>query len=442
MFGDAEAEQIFSERRLVQSWLDVEISLAAAQAELGLIEPETATAIASAARFEHMDLGLLWTEAQTVGYPILPLVRQIENATPPEHRGRVHFGATTQDIMDSGLALQLTAATARLETLLQQLGDQIATLAQRYATTVIAARTHAQQAVPTTLGTKLAVYLAEITRHRSRLMSAGRDVSVLSLFGAGGTSAAYGGSAAALRKNVAARLGLRPVDVPWHVARDSLAAYASTCAAMAATTARFAREVIDLSRTEIAELAEADGYLRGASSTMPQKRNPIESEAVIGFAVCAEALSVAMLRAMEAGHERSAGEWQVEWQALPQLVSLTCSGLLVAGSIARGLRVFPERMRQNLRADAGLVMAEAYMMRLAPVMGRDRAHELVYDAARRTRENGEDFVQTLRQMCPEGMWVAVDELDPGSYIGVPEQTIAAALSAWAAGGVESATELR
>jgi 3-carboxy-cis,cis-muconate cycloisomerase len=281
------------------------------------------------------------------------------------------------------------------------------------------------------LGAKFAVYLAEVARHRVRLASVAREAGVISLFGAGGTSAAYGDRAHVLRRSVADRLGLRSVDVPWHVARDGLAAFASAEVAMAATAARFAREVIDLSRTEIGEMAEAGGYLRGASSTMPQKSNPIESEGIIGVAASAEALSVAMLRAMEAGHERAEGEWQIEWQVLPQLVCLCSSALLTAGTIAEGLRIFPDRMRENLQLDGGLVMAEAYMMRLAPVIGREEAHELVYEAARLTRESGRPLIDVLREVSPARVQAELaNELLPEAYLGEPKVTIAAALESW------------
>jgi 3-carboxy-cis,cis-muconate cycloisomerase len=434
LLGDEVTTEIFSEVATVQRWLEVEVSLAAAQASLGVLDSEVAEAIAAHARLENIDLPELWSEARKVGYPILPLIRQIEAAIPPSQRGRMHLGATTQDIMDTGLALQLKDAARRLNALLCAFGDNMARLAQAHARTIIAARTHAQQAVPTVVGVKFAVYLSEITRHRIRLSAAARDVAVISLFGAGGTSAAYGKDAHILRREVANRLGLRSVDVPWHVARDGLATFVLVCAAMAATASRFAREVIDLSRTEIAELSEAAGHLRGASSTMPQKNNPVQSEGVVGLAAAAQALAMAALRSMEAGHERSAGEWQIEWQVLPQLICLSSAALLTVGSITDGLRVSANQMRENLKIDGGLLMAEAYMMRLAPSIGRDKAHELIYAAARRSRETGRGLVDVLPDMCPEHLHGLIEELRPDDYLGEPDVTIAAALEEWRGDG--------
>jgi 3-carboxy-cis,cis-muconate cycloisomerase len=307
----------------------------------------------------------------------------------------------------------------------------MATLAETHVRTVIAGRTHAQQAVPTTFGAKIATYVGELARHRERLAAARGRVAVVSLFGAGGTSAAYGEKAVAIRARVAELLGLASTDVPWHVARDGLAELGLVCGLMSATCSRFAREVVDLSRTEIAEVAEASGHLRGASSTMPQKANPIEAEAVIGMAITAGALGSSLFRVMEAGHERAAGEWQAEWQVIPQLVSLAAGSLVTAASIARGLRVFPDAMRRNLCADGGLVMAEAYMMRLAPQLGREHAHELVYEAARRCRESGDALGDVLRGLLPGD--IAADfagELAPESYVGRPEDTVNAALAMW------------
>jgi 3-carboxy-cis,cis-muconate cycloisomerase len=432
LYGDDRMAAILSEQELIASWIRVEAALATAQGEAGVIAPDTAAAIAHTAATAAIDPVRLWRETRNVGYPILPLVRQLDEALPDEHRGRVHYGATTQDIMDSGLAVQFDAAAARLAELVEGFGDTVAALAATHAEVVIAGRTHALQAVPTTFGAKMAGYLSELARDRVRLARAREAVATVSLFGAGGTSAAYGEQAVKVRRRVAELLGLRSTDVPWHVARDRVAEFGAVCAMLAATCARFAREVVDLSRTEIAEVSEAAGHLRGASSTMPQKANPIESEAVIGMAVTAGALSSALYRIMEAGHERAAGEWQAEWQVLPQLASLAAGALATAQAVAAGLQVFPEAMRRNLEADSGLVMAEAYMIRLAPRLGRERAHDLVYDAARRCRETGEGLGTVLTGMLPGQTAEEVGELKPEDYVGYPRTTVEAALSEWRA----------
>jgi 3-carboxy-cis,cis-muconate cycloisomerase len=430
LYGDERITEILSEEATVGAWLRVEAALAAAQGELDVITSADATAVAGAATMANIDLDRLWKETRTVGYPILSLVRQLDAALPEAHRGRVHYGATTQDVMDSGLALQLDEAAARLGELLGEFGDALARLAREHTGTVIAGRTHALQAVPTTFGAKLATFLGELARHRDRLTAARRRVAIVSLFGAGGTSAAYGDQAVRLRARVAELLGLGTTDVPWHVARDGLAEFGLVCSLMAATCARFAREVVDLSRTEIAEVGEASGHHRGASSTMPQKVNPIESEAVIGLSATTGALSSALFRAMEAGHERAAGEWQAEWQVLPQVVALSAAALRTCASIAGGLQVFPEAMRANLAADGGLVMAEAYMMRLAGRLGRENAHDVVYAAVQHCRATGESLSTALRGALPADIAADIEQLRPESYLGRPQETVDAALELW------------
>ncbi|GLY90294.1 class-II fumarase/aspartase family protein [Actinoallomurus iriomotensis] len=438
LFGDGGMADVFSAERTVSAWLRVEAALARAQADSGVLTESEAEAIAGACVLTNIDLDRLWREAVNVGYPILPLVRMIAAALPEGPNGRVHYGATTQDIMDSGLSLQMGEALDRLLVLVGEFGDALARLVEEHAGTVIAARTHAQQAVPTTFGAKIAVLLAEVTRQRERLRAAARTVRIVSLFGAGGTSAALGEKAGAVREGMARRLGLRTTDVPWHVARDGVVEFGVACAGVTATAARFAREVVDLSRTEVAEVREADGHHRGASSTMPQKANPIGCEAIIGMSGTAGALSSALFRAMEAGHERAAGEWQVEWYVVPQLAELGAGGLATAAQVAGGLRVFPQAMRDNLDAEGGLIMAEAYMMRLAPALGRERAHDLVYEAAHRARAERRPLAETLRELATPGDSAALEEIPiaPDSYLGDVEAICTAALAAWRREGVD------
>lgn len=395
LHGDPLMAEIFSEGRTIDAWLDVERTLARAQGRLGIIDGDDVAAIVEAADQRRLDLDDLWEDSRNVGYPILPLVRAMARVLPDGPNGRVHYGATTQDVMDTALALQIRQALDRLRLLISAFGDVLADHVDAHCGVVQAARTHAQQAVPTTFGSKLAVFLAELDRHRSRLAQVTSRVCTVSLFGAGGTSAALGAKAGELRKLMATDLGLADATVPWHVARDGVTEFGLLCALVSATCARFAREVIDMGRTEIAEVREANGHHRGASSTMPQKENPILSEAVVGMSVTAGALASALLRSMEAGHERAAGEWQVEWQVVPQVACAASAALCLVTEIASSLRIFPAMMRRNLDADGGLIMAEAYMMALAPALGRERAHDAVTAAAQYSRDNGISLVEAI-----------------------------------------------
>jgi 3-carboxy-cis,cis-muconate cycloisomerase len=387
-----------------------------------------------AAQPSVVDHDELWRLTRNVGYPILPLVRMIAARLPPGPDGRVHYGATTQDIMDTGLALQATKALDHLADLLSAYGDGLAELVERHTTTIMVARTHAQQAVPTTFGAKIAVMLAECTRHWERIRQLRPRIALVSLYGAGGTSASFGGRAKMVRAHMADALRLGADDIPWHVSRDNVAEFGMLCAVLAATAARFAREVIELSRTEIGEVAEVVGHHRGASSTMPQKRNPITSEVVVGMAAVADSLVSAMLMAMRPSHERSAGEWQIEWFAFPALASMGSGALYNALEIASGLRVFPDQMRANLSADGGLVMAEAYMMRLAPVLGREHAHDLVYEAVEVCRATGTSLAEVVESLVKrrgaEGLVGAPVELLAEDYLGDVALTCEEAMTRW------------
>jgi 3-carboxy-cis,cis-muconate cycloisomerase len=387
-FGDAAMEAVFSEASTVEAWLKTEAALALAQAELGELAPERAQAIVAACTLDNVDLPALWAEMANVGYPILPLVRQIDEQLPAGERGSLHYGATTQDIMDTGLALQLSVAIERLTGSLAALGEALAVRVEEHARTVMAGRTHGQQAVPITLGAKLATYLRQCQHLRAELPGVRDSCCRVSLHGAAGTSAALGPQADRIRAAVARQLGLALPDGPWHVTRDGLAGFGAWCARAASVSARLAREIIDLSRTEIREVSESSGHHRGASSTMPQKANPIDSEAIVGMAAATTAMAGGLYRAMEAGHERSAGEWQIEWHVLPQVAVLTAGCLLVAARVVRDALVFPDRMAANLALEQGRTLAEAYMFRLAPRLGREAAHDLVYRAAVASKERG------------------------------------------------------
>jgi 3-carboxy-cis,cis-muconate cycloisomerase len=427
-FGDPVMEAVFSETATVEAWLRTEAALARAQARVGDLPAERAEAIAAACSLEHVDLPGLWAEMANVGYPILPLVRQVTAHLPASEQGWLHYGATTQDIMDTGLALQLAAAVERLMVLTQALGDALAGLAEANAETVMAARTHGQQAVPTTLGAKLATLLRQCQRLHADLLDVRTRCCQVSLHGAAGTSAGLGPRADDIRVEMARLLGLAVSEGPWHVTRDGVATFAAACARAAALCARLGREVIDLSRTEIGELSEAGGHHRGASSTMPQKANPIDSEAIVGMAVSATSVAGSLYRAMEAGHERAAGEWQVEWHAIPQVAVLSAGCLLVAERIARQAVVHPGRMAANLGLEQGRTLAEAYMFQLAPLVGRERAHDVVYHAAGASRTRGIELREALLELAPE--LGALAPIEPGDYVGQAPREARRAVAEW------------
>jgi 3-carboxy-cis,cis-muconate cycloisomerase len=434
VFGDQEVIRLFSEESLVGAWLEVERALADAQAELGVIPPEAARQIAAAAVPEHVDLAALREQTLVVGYPILPLLDQIVERSPAAGR-YLHRGATTQDVMDTGLALVGDRALARIESVVRTLGDGLATLADEHRLTVMPGRTHAQPAVPIAFGGKVAVWLSELAVHVERLRSARARLAVVQLFGAAGTAAALGPRSRDVRHAVAGRLGLRAVDVPWHTARDGVAEAGFVLAALAGLCGRLAREVVELSRPEIGELREEGGHHRGASSTMPQKANPIGSEAVIGMSVLAAHHAGALLAALQGTHERSAGEWQVEWDAVPAVFATAGGAVAGTARIVEGLRVFPERMRANLELDGGSIMAEAAMMAVGEVLGRAEAHSTVYEASTIARSEGISLATALRKTLAHDVLAALPPLDevlaPDAYLGETDAIVSAACESWA-----------
>lgn len=433
--GNETQLKIWSEDATIEAWLATERAIALAQGELGVIDKEDATAIVGAAVLENIDHDELWEVGKNVGYPILGLVRQISSHLPDGPDGRVHYGATTQDIMDTGLVLQMTASLSALDAQLERFGKGLAAKAEQYKNSVMAGRTHAQQAVPTTFGATLAALLDEVRRQRVRLHDTYEHIRVVSLWGAGGTNAAQGPKSTETRKLVADKLGLKDPVVPWHTDRDILADYGWACVSVCATLAKFARNIVDLSRTEIGEVFEPYNSHRGASSTMPQKVNPISSELMIGISGVAGALASSLARIHEAGHERAAGEWQTEWYVIPELGTLAGSSLDEAIEVIEGLRVDEDRMKKNLQQDGGLIMAEAQMIQLAGAMGREHAHDLVYEASTKARETGTVLGDELRQVAEEhGKADLLPEklVQAEDYTGEAAHIVETACAQWAA----------
>jgi 3-carboxy-cis,cis-muconate cycloisomerase len=407
-YSDDKMAIIWDEDSTISHWLRIESELAQALASSNLISKLEADSISEVCNLSNIDKSRLWNESRNVGYPIVSLVNMICAKLESEIAGKVHWGATTQDIMDSALVLQIAVAGIRIDELLKELEDVLAKLIHEHAGTVMSGRTHGQQSTPTTFGAKCAVLLEQIHENRQIFVDSIRKVSKISLFGASGTGSALYPNAFEVRANLAKRLNLELVDIPWHVNRNSIVQVGQSLSLIAATTARLAREIIDLSRSEIREIAEGQNMYKGASSTMPQKANPIESESIIGFAVNASSQASALQRAMEAGHERSSGEWQIEWRVLPDLFCDIASALKLAISVVGNLQVSSEQMVKNCEMDFGLSLSEDFMMHIAPVMGRNAAHELIYKIALDCRISKIRFEDSLRKNLPSSLLSMVD----------------------------------
>lgn len=419
-FGSAEMRAVFCDETFVRRCIDVEVALARAQSRLGLIPKDAGEAIAMAVKPQEIDYGRLKIETDNVGYPIVGLVHQI--ATQAGEAGRyVHWGATTQDIMDTAVVLQIRDALALIDVDLASLDGTLTALSRQHRDTVTAARTHLQQALPTTFGQKTAVWLSMIRRHRERLAQLRPRVLVGQLGGAAGTLASLGDQGLAVSDALMDELDLGRPHIAWHVARDSLAEAACFCGLVTGSLGKIATDVMLLMQTEVAEAFEPFAIGRGSSSTMPQKRNPISCELIIALARAVRSNVGLMLDAMLADLERATGPWHLEWIALPECFIGTAGALKQARFMLEGLVVDTARMRRNLDLTGGLIVAEAVMMAIAPHTGRGAAHDLVYGACRSALEAGSSLLAELRKLEPVTHHLSEAELtrlvDPANYVG-------------------------
>lgn len=431
-FGTDAMRAIFSDEATVTRYVEVEVALAKVQAALGLIPAEAALAIAKAANPAAIDVAKLKTETDLVGYPIVGVVHQM--AKQAGEAGRyIHWGATTQDIMDTAVVLQVRAALDIIEVDLAAISTSLAALTQKHRGTVMAGRTHLQHALPVTFGYKCAVWLSMIERHRQRLKELRPRVLVGQFGGAAGTLASLGDKGLAVHDALMTELGLHAGSIPWHGARDSIAEAVSFLALVTGSLGKMALDVALLMQTEIGEVFEPFVKGRGSSSTMPQKRNPVSSELIIASAKSVRQDVGLMLDSLSgADHERATGPWHLEWLALPRAFITTASALHQARFLTSGLIVDAQRMQQNLEMTGGLIVAEAVMMGLAKHIGRGAAHDLVYSACRSALDKGTPLVDQLR-LLPDVTKVlepaALNALvDPANYLGSSDAMIDRVLS--------------
>jgi 3-carboxy-cis,cis-muconate cycloisomerase len=429
MFGTHEMRAIFCDEALLQRYLDVEAALARAQAGLGLVPAAAARAISDAARVERVDLARLTARTAIVGYPILPLVEQLSQWPADDLGQYCHWGATTQDIMDTADVLQIRDALALVGNELDAIAGALAVLARTHAATPMAGRTHLQHALPISFGYKCATWLAGIDRHRARLRELRPRVEVVQFAGAAGTLASLGEHGLATQRELARELGLAVPDITWHTIRDGFAETTGLLALALGTVGKIGYDIMLMMQTEIGEVLEPFVPGRGASSTMPQKRNPIASELMLAAAKIVREQHAAMLDAMVQDHERATGQWHVEWHALPTAFIVASGGLRAAREVLQGLEVRPDAMARVLGTTRGLIVSEAVMMGLAPRLGRQKAHDLVYDCCRRALRGEIGFADALLAEPAIAAVFTRTEIesltDPGNYLGAaPEMTYA------------------
>ncbi|WKV85061.1 3-carboxy-cis,cis-muconate cycloisomerase [Pseudomonas sp. B24_DOA] len=423
-FTAHDMREVFCDQGRVQAMLDFEAALARAEARVGLIPSSAVAPIAAACDASLYDFAALGEAIATAGNSAIPLVKALGKqiaSSDAEAERYVHLGATSQDVMDSGLVLQLRQALALIEDQLAQLADSLAAQAQRFATTPLAGRTWLQHATPVTLGMKIAGWLGAVTRSRLRLQELKPRLLVLQFGGASGTLAALGEQALPIAKALAEELQLTLPEQPWHTQRDRIVEFGAVLGLIAGSLGKFGRDISLLMQTEAAEVFEPAAPGKGGSSTMPHKRNPVGAAVLIGAATRVPGLVSTLFSAMPQEHERSLGLWHAEWETLPEICCLVSGSLQQARLLADGLEVDAARMARNLELTQGLVLAEAVSIVLAQRVGRDTAHHLLEQCCKRAVAEQRHLRAVLAdepQVTAELSGAELDDLlNPAHYLG-------------------------
>lgn len=430
LFSGADMRAVCDDTAYLQHMLDFEAALARAEAAAGVIPPAASGPIARACKADTFDLAALAEAATRSGNLAIPLVKELtaKVASADADAARyVHWGATSQDVMDTATMLGLRAAIDALSPDLDRAIAGFAKLARKHRHTAVVARTWLQHALPMPFGLKLAEYAAALHRSRIRLKRFREEALALQFGGAAGTLAALGDKGFAVAENLAAELNLPLPDAPWHTHRDRIAEAASVFAILTGTCGKIARDVSLMMQTDVAEAFEPAGDGRGGSSTMPHKRNPVAAATALAAAGIAPNLAATIFAAQVHDHERSAGPWHAEWPTLPTLLLVTSGALAAIVDIAEGLEVDADRMRQNLDATRGLIMAEAVTFALAEKIGKSEAHHLVEAASKKAVAGKQHLRDVLTNDPQVTAHLDADRIaklfEPMAYQGVSQMLI-------------------
>lgn len=421
-YGTEEMRRVFDDDALLQYWLDVEAALARAEAQVGLIPPYAAAEISAKAIAANLDKQSIAKEMKTTGHPIVPVIRALQRVCNGDAGQYIHWGATTQDITDTALALQLREAHALIARDLEAFETALLNLAIAHRETLMPGRTHGQHALPITFGLKVAIWAAEIRRHIDRLEECRPRILVGQFAGAVGTVASVAEQARSIQQLMFADLGLNTPVVSWHTARDGVAEFVALLGLMTATLGKIANEVVNLQRTELAEVEEPYVFGKVGSSTMPHKRNPMICEAIIAATRLVRNLIPPALEAMGHEHERDWSMIHMEWAFVPEACLLTAGALKQSIHVISDLIVYKDRMASNVDLLKGLIVSEAAMLKLAAKIGRQDAHDVVYHASMRAYEGGLSLKDALMtESVVQANLTAGDIdaiLDPRAYIGL------------------------
>ena len=427
LWSTDELRGIFNDRNRVAKWYEFEAALALEQGDMGLIPKEAAVEIAAKARIDNVDVEAIAAEIRRIKHPLVPALKAVQDRCTGDLGEYIHFGPTTQDVLDTATVLQMREAHAVFLRDVKAIGGALAKLAQAHKTTPMAGRSHGVQALPITFGHKAAVWLSEMGRNHERMRELEKRVFVGGMVGAVGTQASFGPQAPELEARVMKRLGLGVADINWQPARDRFAEYVNTLAIVGGTLGKIANEIINLEHTEIGEVYEPFSEGKVGSSTMPHKRNPSTCEAVVGVSRALRYNAALMLECMIIEHERDGSSWRAEWKALPESCLMMGGILGMMKYVLEGLVVDVEHMRENLDRLGGFLLSERVMFALSGKVGKQSAHELVYEASMHGIENGVTFERALMDNRKVREALSADELraalDPTTYTGHAPQIV-------------------
>ncbi|RRH85574.1 adenylosuccinate lyase [Variovorax beijingensis] len=437
LWGTDELRTIFGEENRIQKWLDFEAALASAQAELGLIPAAAAKEIASKAKVEHIDIAAMSAEIRRIKHSLVPALKQLQAACSKENGEWVHYGATTQDVVDTGVALQLKEFHAVAMRDLQAVAKELARLAVAHRDTPMAGRTHGVQALPITFGHKCAVWLDELGRHHERLVQAAPRVLVGMLAGAVGSQASLGPKAIELEALMLKKLGLGVPTISWAPARDRFTEYTGLLAMLGSTLSKIGNELFNMQRNEFGEVEEGFSEGKLGSSTMPHKRNPTSAENLAGLSRPLRYNAAMMVEGMVQEGERDGIAWKMEWKALPECCLIAGAMLFQARNLLAGLKVNADAMAANLDRMRGYLLSERVMLELSERVGKQTAHEWIYEASMHGITQRLSFADAMRQHAGLGQLLADDEIrdmtDPAAYLGqcgASVDRVVAAQAAW------------
>ena len=427
IFTTEPMRKVWSDENRIQKYLDFEGALAKAQARLKIIPKNAASEIVKHCKAERLDMAKLKSQTEKIGYPVLPVVQQLVKLCKNDLGEWCHWGATTQDVTDTATVLQIRESLDLIEKDIVAICDGLARLAKRYRNTPMAGRSNLQQAVPITFGYKMATMLSAFERHRERLAQMRARVETGEFGGAAGTLSSLGKNGLKVQAALMKELKLTQPEISWHTVRDRIAEVGCFLGLVTGSCGKIAFDVKLMMQTEVEELYEPFHEGRGSSSTMPQKRNPISSVYITAQTAVVKQLAAALLEAQVEDHERSTGPWEIEWIVLPEIFMLSAGALAQTRFLVGGLQVNEKKMKENLGMTNGLIMSEAVMMALGPKLGRNRAHDLVYDVCRKVVATGRPLLDLLAEDKEIGKHASRAELkkmvDPANYLGVAGEMV-------------------